>query len=300
MKTTITPRGPFSLTHSAKFLCGFTPLRSATRSTDANLTLSFLDDVTFEPAVVEVFERNGDVVIQTRAGSRDPSEQVARILSLDHDATGLSAVMKRDAVVRALFAETPGFRPVCFASPYEAAIWGVLAQRTPMSVAASNRAKLARALGGSLEVDGTTFDASPRPFALLGTKTFPGISEEKLLRLHAIARAALEGKLEVSQLRSVPREVALASLAKIRGVGAWTSEHVLVRGAGTVDDLPRSEPRVMRACFEAYGSEDIEVISEQWRPFRTWICVRLVTSLSSEGWRVPRRNKGRSLVPVEA
>lgn len=298
--TTLTPRGPFSLSHAARFVCGFTPMRSATRAHEETLTLSFLDDVTFEPMVVDVRERAGQLVIERRAGTRDASAQVARILSLDHDATGLAEVMQRDPIVRALFTSTPGFRHVCFPSPYEAALWGVLAQRTPMPVAASNRAKLARALGGSVEVGGVTFDASPRPFALLGTKTFPGISEEKLSRLHAVAKAALEGKLEVERLRSMPREIALAALTKIRGIGAWTSEHVLVRGAGTVDELPTAEPRVHRAVQEAYGRDDLAVISENWRPFRTWICVRLVTSLSAEGWRVPRRVARRSLLPVEA
>lgn len=302
--TRISPLGPFSLECAARFLCGFTPLRSASRSTENALTLAFLDEVTFEPTVVDVSECGDDVLVVGRAGARDPSRQVARILSLDHDATALAQVIARDPVVAALFTKTPRFRPVCFASPYEAAIWGVLSQRTAMSVAATNRERLARALGGSVQVDGITFDASPRPFALLGTKTFPGISEEKLARLHAVAKAALEGHLEVDTLRSDPQS-ALSSLSKIRGIGPWTAEHVLVRGAGTVDELPASEPRVLRAIEEAYGrsaltQEDVQRIAESWRPYRTWVSVRMVTALSSAGGRAPRRVERRTLLPVDA
>lgn len=287
----IVPRGPFALSHARRFLCGFTPASGASRSVDDVLALAFLDEKTFEPTLVEVAERSGVVEVSVKAGASDPRAQVARILSLDHDASGLGAVCDRDSVIGGLFARTPGFRPVCFASPYEAAIWGVLAQRTPMPVAAANKRRLSRALGGSIDLDGATFDASPRPFALLGTKTFPGLAQEKLSRLHAVARAALEGTLEASRLRALPREVALRSLSSIRGVGRWTAEHVLVRGAGTVDELPLAEPRVARAFAEAYAleatpsDEEVQRIAEQWRPFRTWITVRLVTSLSAAGWK---------------
>ena len=289
----ITPRGPFSLAESSRFLCGFTPATGACDATPGVLSLAFLDDRTFAPVVARV-RQEPDGAVRADVGA-EHAAQIARILSLDHDALGLAAVAARDPIVARLWAARPGFRPVCFASPYEAAVWGVLAQRCPMPVAAAMKRALARATGGSVELGGATFDASPRPLGLLELDAFPGLPAEKLARLRGIARAALDGELDAGALRAMDPERARERLRSLRGIGPWTAGHVLVRGAGTVDELPLEEPRVARAVGEAYAlcpaptRATIVRLAEAWRPFRTWVVVRLVTELSAEGWRAPRR-----------
>src|SRR5205823_14607981 len=131
------------------------------------------------------------------------------MLSLDHDATGLAAIARKDRVVATLLEKTPGFRPVCFPSPYEAAVWGVLAQRVRMPVASNIKRKLAIETDSAVEGFGRTFFPSPSPNRLLAVKSFPGISSEKMQRLHGVARAALEGKLDARALREMRKERAL-------------------------------------------------------------------------------------------
>ncbi len=135
-RLSIVPRGAFSLAESSRFLCGFTPATGACAGDSGALALAFLADGTFEPVVARV--RQGDDGVVTADVGPEHAAQLARILSLDHDARGLSEVAGRDPVLARLWAARPGFRPVCFGSPYEAAVWGVLAQRCPMPVAAVN------------------------------------------------------------------------------------------------------------------------------------------------------------------
>ncbi|MBX3192574.1 MAG: hypothetical protein KF819_36655 [Labilithrix sp.] len=285
----------FSLEASAKFACGFTPAAgSAGRLEDGRLVMGFLDEA-FVPVTVALRQR-GLVVEGESSGAADVDairRQVARILSLDHDGSALPRV---DApVVRRLLAEAPGFRPVCFPSAYEAAVWGVLAQRAPMTVAARVKQRLAAATGTLAEGFGRTLFPCPPPRRLLAVEALPGVSSEKLARLHAVAAAALDGRLDVARLRAMAPSEALADLRAIRGVGRWTAEHILVRGAGTVDELPLSEPRVLRAIAEAYGLDatpseaEAARIGERWRPFRTWVSVLLVMNL--------RRSAGRFANP---
>jgi DNA-3-methyladenine glycosylase II len=289
----IVPVGPYSLAASARFLCGFTPGAGGSATLDdGRLVLGFLDEARHVPVSVALGQPDEDgavtVEITGRTSERDAVrivKQVERMLSLDHDARGLSNVAAREPVVARLLAATPGFRPVCFPSPYEAAVWGVLAQRIAMPVAAAIKQRLSLATGTAIEALGRTFHPTPAPARLLALESFPGISAEKMTRLHAVALAALDGQLDAERLRAMPVARAVEELRAIRGVGPWTAEHIVMRGCGVVDELPVSEPRVLDGIAQAYGlaetPTDLEarVIADAWRPYRMWMAVLLVMSL---------------------
>jgi DNA-3-methyladenine glycosylase II len=292
----LVPRGPYSLAASSTFLCGFTPAKGgSTRLDDGRLVLGFLDDVHRSPVSVALEQRDdGEVVGELSAEARGRgidleaiASQVARVLSLDHDASNLELVAKRDRALGALLEAMPGFRPVCFPSPYEAAVWAVLAQRISMAVAAGIKQRLARATGTIARGFGCELTPTPSPRRLLELRSFEGISAEKLTRLQAVAVAALEGKLDATRIRSLPHEEAIDRLRAIRGVGAWTAEHIVMRGSGAIDEMPCTEPRVLRGIAEAYGMgaiptvEEALHIAESWRPYRMWIAVLLVMNLAS-------------------
>ena len=291
----ITARGPYSLASSARFLCGFTPAQGASATlADGRLLLGFLDESSYRPGVGALRPR-GDAVCGELAAEVSSHEaeavarQVARILSLDHDARGLAAIGDRDPVVAGLLSASPGFRPVCFPSPYEAAVWGVLAQRVAMPVAAAIKQRLAVATETVAEGFGRSFHPAPAPERLLSVERFAGLTNEKIARLHAVARAALDGRLDARELAAMPREQAIERLRAIRGVGPWTAEHVLLRGCGVVDAMPTAEERVLRGIAEAYGlpetptPEQALALAERWRPLRMWIAVRMVMHLGASG-----------------
>lgn len=284
----LTALGPFSLAESASFLCGFTP-GSGSSGVDekGRLVLGFLSDA-FEPAVARIAE---DLSIEG-----DAHDQVARILSLDIDGRPMEAIAKRDRVIGKLLSARKGFRPVVFPSAYEAAIWGVLAQRVPMKMASHIKKKLSEHTGSSVTGFGQTFFPSPAPKKLLALRSFSSLPDEKLVRLKGIARAALEGKLDVARLRAMPEEDALVDLRKLRGVGAWTAAHILYRGCGATDALPLGEPRVLRGIAHAYGLERTpsesraRAIAEAWRPLRMWISVLVVSNLRNTArWHGPEK-----------
>ena len=294
-KTTfrILPVGPYSLESSARFLCGFTPAAGASATLeDGRFALGFLDEARHLPVTVALRQHaeDGAVAGEIAGAASDEDaaaivKQVKRILSLDHDARGLAEVAARDPVVARLLEATPGFRPVCFPSPYEAAVWGVLAQRISMPVAAAIKQRLAVATGTVAEGWGRTFHPTPAPERLLALESFPGVAAEKMTRLHAVALAALEGKLDAARLRALPVSRAVEALRAIRGVGPWTAEHIVTRGCGVIDEMPATEPRVLRGLAEAYGleatptEEEARTIAEGWRPYRMWVAVLIVMSL---------------------
>ena len=214
--------------------------------------------------------------------------QVERILSLDADGRGFPRVGERDAAVGGLQGRYPGLRPVLFWSPYEAAAWAIIGNRIRIVQAAKVKARMARELGSPVLVNGKEEHAFPGPSRLLGLERFQGLPERKVGYLRALARATLEGTLEASYPRLLPAEDALAGLKELPGIGDFSAELVLLRGAGVPDRLPIREPRLTRAVAMAYGlkepptAEELAEISQMWRPYRTWVALHLRTMLEDE------------------
>lgn len=283
--------GDFSLAAAGEFLRGFKPAAGGASAQAQSLSLGFLLDRKFEPVAVALEQRERRITGEASGPAADVKAQVERMLSLDVDARGWLALGRKDPVVGALQKRYRGFRAVCFPSPYEAALWGILAQRVSMSQASRMKEALARAHGSVLTAGGAEVLVPPPPPALLELDGFAGIPDQKLVRMRGIAEAALDGRLDAARLRALPEEAALAELSALRGVGPWTAAHILYRGAGLADALPGGEPRVLRAVKEAYGLSRVPSaarfaeIAETWRPYRMWVAIMLVRSIAgTEAW----------------
>jgi len=236
-------------------------------------------------------------------GEADPTvvhAQVARILSLDIDGRDWPRVGKRDLVMGRLQACYPGLRPVCFFSPYEAAAWALISHRIRITQAARIKARLAEELGPAVEIHGRREHAFPGPSRLMQLETFPGVFGHKVEYLHQLAQATLEGKLEATFLRALPPEQALEHLKTLPGIGDFSAQLILLRGAGEPDALPTHEPRLGRAMTLAYGldhlptTQETRQIAEDWRPYRTWGSLLLRVMLEEETQEIAR-GRGESV-----
>jgi len=285
---TIEPRGRFSLAAAQRFLGGFTPASGTFADDATRLTMAFPVDG-WRGSVAAVVWQDGErisgeaVMSSPEVSIEAVRGQVARTLSLDHDGTGWDEVGRRDAVIGRLQAEFDHLRPVCFYSPYEAAVQAIIGQRISMRQAARIKLGLAESGGETLEIGGQTLHAFALPDRLLEVTEAPGLNPEKLNRLHEVARAAVDGRLDAARLRSLPFDDALASLREIRGIGEWSSQHVLLRGAGVADAVPLADLRTRVAIKAEYDlpaepdDAELTAIADGWRPFRMWgfVLIRL-------------------------
>lgn len=274
----LTPRGEFSLAQSIRFLSGFTPL-SYDGDPEPPLRLAFCVEGDWRPVSVRAHQTENARVSATIEGPAEPRrarDQLERMLSLDIDAAALETALEGDRVAAALVREFRGLRPVCFASPYEAACWAVLSQRVQMRQAAKIRVQMCKDLGQAHEVAGETLYSFPNPETLRATRTIRSVPETKVQRLHAVADAALDGRLDAAALRCAGPAQAIDDVRQIPGIGPFGADLVVIRGAGEPDHFSRSERRLHQAMADAYGADarDIDAlaaIAEGWKPFRSWI-----------------------------
>lgn len=177
---------------------------------------------------------------------------VRRALSLDADLSPLEAAADPafEPVLRALY----GYHPPRFPSPFEAACWTLVRQRTPMSYATATMERLVATLGSTSIVAGQTHtcfpvptevDASTRP-ALLGATN----NVRKVERL--VATAAAFATLDPEELEHAPYEEVFRELMQIHGLGRWSVEFVMLRGLGRYERTPWSDTGALAAISRVY------------------------------------------------
>ena len=119
----------------------------------------------------------------------------------------------------------------------------------------------------------------PAPARLLQVEDVPGLPGIKLDRLHAVARAALDGELGTDALRQLPPAEAAARLQRLPGIGPFYSELVTIRTLGHTDVLPTAETGAAEIAGALLGRPvDVPGLAEvgrAWTPWRTWVCVAL-------------------------
>jgi DNA-3-methyladenine glycosylase II len=276
----IVPQGPFSWPASLDMLSSWAPVAHFPRA-DGRVLIALGLDRTFAPVGVALAEEGG-ALVGTATGEADAARhQVARMFSLDVDATDYPRVGKRDAAIGRVMRAHPGLRPVLFPSPYEAAIWGVLSQRISQAQAARLKTALSEAHGETVAVDGTQLRCLPSPRRMLRLDALRGLPSEKIERLHAVARAALAGQLDADRLKAIGYEAAVAWLQEIRGIGPFWSSAIYLRSCGVTEPFPLDEPRSVRAFADAHGLRDLPEGDElgrmvgKLRPFGMWVAVLL-------------------------
>jgi DNA-3-methyladenine glycosylase II len=274
---TIVPRGPFSLAESIGF--GFGQRDAAAGEV---MRLAFCVDGYRHQAGVEVRQDEAGVhgtIHGPGTAAAAVQGQVARVLSLDYDAAGFVRAGQRDPVLGTVQKAAPGLRPPLFYSPYEAAAWAVLSTRRPPGQMMAVRDRLGRAHGAVFDLAGQQLAALPTPAQLLRVTSFPGIPADRLDRLHGVARAAQEGRLDAGHLLTLGPEEAMVRLREIPGIGPFYSALIVIRATGFADVLPASEPKLLSLVGQLYGhagpvsGEELGALAEPWKPFRTWAAV---------------------------
>jgi DNA-3-methyladenine glycosylase II len=281
----IIPNGPFSLAEAATFGFG----QRDGQGWDGCMRMAFCLDGYQEQVGVELRQpRSAETgAAEVQGVFRGPAgieadrvrHQVARVLSLDHDAAEFLRVGERDPVIGRLQAAAPGLRPPLFYSPYEAAAWSVLSARRPARQMAQVRDRLSAAHGRVFDLAGIRLAAFPAPAELLRVESFAGLPEDRLRRLHGVAHAALEGRLDVGHLKEQGPERAMAELQSIDGIGPFYSALIVIRGTGFTDVLPVGEPKALALTARLYHlpgpptEAEFGTLAEAWKPFRTWAVV---------------------------
>jgi DNA-3-methyladenine glycosylase II len=278
--------GPFDLREIA--LMGFG--HRDERSFDGVMRMAFCLDGDYERQVGVEARQSGDRLELRAEAIGDPlndaeieavRNQVARVISLDHDGETFHRLCLADPVLSRVHARAPGFRPALFYSPYEAALWSIISARRARNQAITLRTRMSQQYGASFELSGSPTVCVPTPSSVLQIEALPGLPADRIPRLHAVAEAAQQGQLNAERLRAMPPEDAQAKLQQLPGIGPFYSSLIVIRACGHADAPSLGEPQSRAAIQAAYGIDhelsdaELLALAETWRPFRTWVSVMM-------------------------
>lgn len=106
-----------------------------------------------------------------------------------------------------------------------------------------------------------------------------GLSRSKAQYVRNIAAFFIDEGLQNDRLHALPDSEVLALLSRIKGVGEWTVQMILIFSMGREDVFPAHDYGVLSTMVELYGVPDgtrreqtagIIAIAEKWRPYRTY------------------------------
>jgi DNA-3-methyladenine glycosylase II len=186
------------------------------------------------------------VSVTGRQISRDAKNRVAsalvRILGLRTDLTDFYALAARDKRLAPLVERFRGVKPPRFPTVFEGLVNAVACQQLSLTVGIELLNRLAIQCSPAIRTDGTTRFAFPRPEDLvrLTAQKFRqlGFSYSKARSLLDLSRSLVAGKIDLEELDAADDAQAIETLMKLRGVGRWTAEYVLLRGFGRTSVFP--------------------------------------------------------------
>jgi DNA-3-methyladenine glycosylase II len=134
----------------------------------------------------------------------------------------------------------------------------------------------------------TLFGGEPTPMQLLGvppeTLRSIGLSNAKVRYVQNVARFAIEEGLDFRTLDKMENEALINYLTRIKGVGRWTAEMLLMFSLGREDVFAADDLGIQNAMARLYKldpadkkkfREDMLRIAARWSPYRTYACLHL-------------------------
>jgi DNA-3-methyladenine glycosylase II len=156
---------------------------------------------------------------------------------------------------------------------FETLVDAIISQQISIKAADAIMARLrVAALGAS---GGLIIPESLLPFDI-GALRAAGLSPQKARYIRDLTEHVTSGQLQLDQLSELDDEAVINDLVKVKGIGRWTAEMILIFSLGRPDVLPVDDLGLLEGVRGAYSLEvrptpkEVRERGEIWRPYRTF------------------------------
>ena len=193
-----------------------------------------------------------------------------------------------DPVLAGLIADRPDFDPRRWITDlpamdlFGALLFQIAGQQ--LSVAATRRtlARIEELFGGRLPSAAEVLDTDPAQFREAG------LSWRKVSTLRDLAGRLSDGRLDPDVLAALPDDELISLLTERPGIGPWTAQGALIIALGREDVVLPGDLALRKAVRATYrldhlpGEEEVLVIAEKWRPYRSLATAYLFSAAFEE------------------
>ncbi len=220
------------------------------------------------------------------------SDRLSRMLGLRVHLDGFYALAARDKRLAPLAERFRGLKPPRFPSVFEALVNAIACQQLSLTVGIELLNRLAAQCGRTLASGGSLQYSFPRPQDVLRvsaqTLRYLGFSYGKARSLLELSRSRISGAFDPEQLENLDSAGAIAMLMKVRGVGRWTAEYVLLRGLGRTSVFPgddvgaRNRLALWLGRDAPFSYDGVKRVVGRWQPYAGLVYFHLLLAGLSE------------------
>ncbi|MDM5233691.1 DNA-3-methyladenine glycosidase II [Lysinibacillus pakistanensis] len=199
---------------------------------------------------------------------------------LDNDLTPFYEMAKADPLLKMPARKFYGLRVVGILDLFEALCWGVLGQQINLAFAYSLKKQFVEEFGDSIEWNGKKYWVFP-PYERIAQLTPTDLADIKMTvkkseYIIGIAKLMASGELSREKLMKMNFKDAEKNLIKIRGIGPWTANYVLMRclrfqTAFPIDDVGLiNSIKILRNMNRKPTKDEILEISFPWKNWESY------------------------------
>jgi DNA-3-methyladenine glycosylase II len=316
----IHPRAPFNFAQTLRFILAppallngrqFAPLLDYLVDGEYRRVLELGEQLILYGVREEGPPANPALRVRILAGPDDDRAQRAVATEVERQfSTGLDLQpfytrAEADPVLRQLIVHFRGMRVPQSPRVFEILVSAIIEQQVNLSFAHKVKKALIDAYGRGVEFEGQRYCTFPEPAALAITTPRDllrlQVSGPKARYIIAISRLALDGALDLENLRQLEPAVAHEKLLELKGVGHWTAQYVGLRALGHLDCLPAADVGLHKVIQYFYGlrkrptSERVQKMARGWQGWRSYATFYLwLTYWENPEWKSQLRDEIRA------
>jgi DNA-3-methyladenine glycosylase II len=236
-------------------------------------------------------------------GHLDPEDerllqnQLENMFTARMDVHSFYGRMNEDPTMSAVVQRLYGLRLFTDADLFECMVRTIIGQQLNIAFAATLTRRL-MALGSQpLLVEGKEYPVFPSPMEVANLSVVSlrelQFSQRKAEYIIDFAKAVTEGTVDLERLQMLGDDEIIAELTKLRGIGRWTVECLLLFGMARPDLLPAADIGLRNAVRNQYGldhqptEQEVREIGAAWAPYRSYATYYLWETLNDGKKEVP-------------
>ncbi len=212
--------------------------------------------------------------------SKDAILKVSRrMVSAELDLRPFYRIAQKSERFKKIAKKFRGLKPILTPTVFEAAAWAIMGQQVNLQFASTLKKRVVRNFGKILNIKGDEYSLFPAPedfaHAKVGDLQMLQFSQRKAEYLLGLSAWVARDHYALESLGEFDYDTALERLLSIRGIGIWSANYILMRGAGHLDCLPLGDSGLNRAVKNLYKLKEnpdysrIEKIAKEFMPFRS-------------------------------
>ncbi|MBM7580705.1 DNA-3-methyladenine glycosylase family protein [Jeotgalibacillus terrae] len=224
--------------------------------------------------------------IEGKADQSEAVQFVQRVLQLERGLHDIHEHFK-ESTLKTIFEEHAGTPLVLEPSPYSCLLKSVIHQQLNMSFAATLTERFVKTFGE--QTDGVWFYPDPENVAAIPVEKLREMqfSQRKAEYLIGIGVKISSGELDLTALSEKDNDEVIKELVKIRGIGPWTAQSVLLFGFGRMDIFLPADIGIQNALKKHFqldekpALDEMETWLEDWRPYASYASLYLWRSIET-------------------